>query len=88
MIILFQIIRLFLIYVGQRKNPFKEIKNYKSFRGMNWYTDVVDWVGGYPYQFASVGELFNFFKKRNMQLINLNENTGYGCHELLLRKLK
>lgn len=29
----------------------------KQFRGMDFYFDVVDWVGGYPYEYASREEV-------------------------------
>ena len=78
---------LFCIYTRSNRNIFDEIKNYKSHRGMSWHRDVVDWVGGYPYEYAHVGELFDFFcKKHPFTLLNLNENTGSGCHELLFKR--
>ena len=33
------------------KNPFK------MKRGMDFMHNVIDWVGGYPYEYASVGEM-------------------------------
>jgi 2-polyprenyl-6-hydroxyphenyl methylase/3-demethylubiquinone-9 3-methyltransferase len=37
-------------------------------RGMHFYTDVVDWVGGYPYEYASVSEVAGFFEKKGFKL--------------------
>ncbi len=45
------------------RNPLKKIKNYKSHRGMTWVTDVIDWLGGYPYEFAAPDEIINFMKE-------------------------
>lgn len=36
------------------KNP------YQKKRGMNFYHDIVDWVGGYPYEYAKVEEIVTF----------------------------
>ena len=30
---------------------------------MNFYHDVVDWIGGYPYEYASVAEMKLFVEK-------------------------
>ena len=38
------------------------IKTIKSRRGMDWMTDVNDWLGGYPYEFAARDEVINFMK--------------------------
>lgn len=36
------------------RNPFK------MHRGMDFYYDVVDWIGGYPYEYASEKEILDF----------------------------
>ncbi len=38
-------------WITTGKNPFKKE------RGMTFYYDVVDWLGGYPYEYASVDEM-------------------------------
>lgn len=42
------------------KNPMRKIRSYKQKRGMDWRTDVVDWLGGYPYQSATPDEVTRF----------------------------
>jgi SAM-dependent methyltransferase len=66
------------------KNPIREIWNYQSHRGMNWYTDVLDWLGGYPYEFATVEELFKFVRKefpcfelQNLKSVNSLANNQF-----------
>lgn len=68
------------------QNPFKKISSYKSKRGMSWYYDVVDGLGGYPYEFASPEEIFHFMKKRGFELENLKTTTGIENNEFLFRK--
>ncbi len=46
-----------------KQNPLKYIKTYKTKRGMSWRTDVRDWVGGFPYEFATVDEIIRFMLK-------------------------
>ena len=45
--------------IASGKNPFAEIREY-NLRGMSWRNDVVDWIGGYPYEFASAQEITDF----------------------------
>ncbi len=67
-------------------NPFKYIKNYVSLRGMSFYTDIKDWLGGYPYEFATIDEIKDFFKKYNLKCIKYKEVRSIGCNEFLLLK--
>ncbi|EKE16389.1 MAG: Methyltransferase type 12 [uncultured bacterium] len=74
-----------LIFSG--KNPYKYIKNYKSNRGMNWINDLIDWIGGYPYEYASITTITNYFKKEGFSCINISPARSIGCNEFLLKKL-
>jgi 2-polyprenyl-6-hydroxyphenyl methylase/3-demethylubiquinone-9 3-methyltransferase len=78
--IVFRILRL--------KNPITYIKNYdkNSYRGMSFYNDIVDWLGGYPYEFASVNKIENFYKNLGFNLINLKKRDGTGCNEFIFYK--
>jgi 2-polyprenyl-3-methyl-5-hydroxy-6-metoxy-1,4-benzoquinol methylase len=40
-----------------RRNPLRIAREYKRSRGMAVMTDLVDWLGGYPYEFASAEEV-------------------------------
>lgn len=82
------ITRFFLMEFSSFRNPLKYIKNYYSYRGMNWYTDVKDWLGGYPYEFATAEEIFHFCKEFDLDLENLKLNQGTGNNEFLFRKIK
>jgi 2-polyprenyl-3-methyl-5-hydroxy-6-metoxy-1,4-benzoquinol methylase len=44
----------------KRGNPRKFIREYKT-RGMNFYTDLEDWLGGYPYESATPEEILEKF---------------------------
>jgi 2-polyprenyl-6-hydroxyphenyl methylase/3-demethylubiquinone-9 3-methyltransferase len=43
-----------------RQNPLRIAREYKRSRGMALMTDLVDWLGGYPYEFASADEVVTF----------------------------
>ena len=50
-------------------------------RGMSYWTDVKDWLGGWPMEFAGIKETKDFFRETlNMELLNINAgeaNTEY-----------
>ncbi len=39
-------------------------------RGMSIFYDVIDWLGGYPYEFATVEEINSFVEKLNFSLVS------------------
>lgn len=53
-------------------------------RGMSVYRDVVDWIGGWPFEVATPEEIFNFFKERELSLTKLVTCGGkHGCNEFV-----
>lgn len=74
-----------LIFI-QRINPFVFIRNYKKDRGMNWYHDTIDWLGGYPYEYAGPDDIINFMAKSGFLCKNLIFRNGTGCNEYLFVK--
>ena len=59
---------------------------YKNGRGMNRWHDIIDWVGGYPYQVATPDEIFEFYKKRGFSLTKIKTGgVGLGCNEFVFR---
>lgn len=72
-----------MILIG--RNPVKYIKEYKKERGMSFYTDVVDWLGGYPYEFATPKEITKFCKRQGFKSIKLKEIKGWGCNQFLFK---
>lgn len=65
------------------KNPIKYIRKYRSARGMSWYYDILDWMGGYPYEYASVGRIILFFKKIGFLCKKYVPARSIGCNEFL-----
>lgn len=66
--------------------PFHTWKTYKKFRGMSPWYDVVDWVGGWPFEYATPEAIFDFYKARGFTLINLITRQGHGCNEFVFVK--
>lgn len=62
-----------------RREPLAYIRswtNYKRQRGMSRWHDLVDWVGGYPFEVARPDEIFDFYRDRGFQLERLITNQG------------
>lgn len=56
-------------------------------RGMSRWRDIVDWVGGYPYEFARPEEIFDFYRERGFALTRLKcGGVGLGCNEFVFTK--
>lgn len=71
-----------------RGRPFQTIRDYgKNQRGMSLWQDVVDWVGGYPFEVASPEQIFDFYKQRGFVLTRLKTCAGSsGCNEFVFQK--
>ncbi len=68
-------------------NPFIYAKNYKSLRGMDFTTDIQDWIGGYPYEFASSEEIISYFQKLGFTCEKSNPARSIGCNEFLFKRI-
>ena len=60
--------------------------NYKKSRGMSMFTDVVDWYGGFPFEFAKYNYLVDYIENKGFKLIKGKEYASLGCHELSFLK--
>jgi len=53
-------------------------------RGMSRKHDLVDWVGGYPFEVAAPEEVFSFCRERDFELRHLKTcKGGIGCNEFV-----
>lgn len=69
------------------KNPFRMMREYGKERGMHYRRDVADWVGGYPYEYATPEQIFQFMKKEypGFLLQNLKTVGSIGNNSFLFR---
>lgn len=66
-----------------RKNPLNLM------RGMDFYYNVVDWVGGYPYEYASEKEMIELVEKEGFSCIKkVAAEVPTGCNEYIFVRLK
>jgi hypothetical protein len=69
------------------KNPFTVMKSFYKKRGMSWKHDFIDWLGGFPYEYASLEQMFDYFcTKKGMKIENVKTTNYIGNNQLLLRK--
>jgi 2-polyprenyl-6-hydroxyphenyl methylase/3-demethylubiquinone-9 3-methyltransferase len=74
-----------------RLRPFASWKRYarqSGSRGMSPWFDLVDWVGGYPFEVAKPEEVLDFCRARGFQLTKLKTcGGGLGCNEYVFVRL-
>lgn len=69
------------------ENPITLFTKYGNDRGMSYWTDIRDWLGGYPYEFASTDEIFRFCTRElGMEMVNLKATNTTGTNEFLFIK--
>ncbi len=80
----------FYLHTGQilrdfvRLKPFAALRSYPERRGMSALHDLVDWVGGYPFEVARPEEVFDFYWRRRFVLTRLKTCRGdLGCNEFV-----
>ena len=74
-----------IIYVAKliatRRNPLQKE------RGMDFYYDVVDWIGGYPYEYASRSEIEEFVTARGFEAKRfVPAIVPTGCNEFIFAR--
>ncbi len=70
--------------------PFHTWQNYskRNSRGMSPWRDVVDWVGGLPFEVAKPEEIFRLYRDRGFRLEELRTCAGgHGCNEFVFQKI-
>ena len=60
---------------------------YKRSRGMSRWHDILDWVGGYPFEVAKPEEIFDFYRGRGFVLDRLITcRGGLGCNQFVFTR--
>lgn len=63
-------------------------RHYDSERGMDAYHDMVDWIGGYPFEVAKPEEITDFCLERGFELRKMKTcGGGLGCNEFVFVKV-
>jgi 2-polyprenyl-6-hydroxyphenyl methylase/3-demethylubiquinone-9 3-methyltransferase len=80
--------------LADRQNPVRYIKEYKTRRGMDFMTDIRDWLGGYPYESVRpqaveamlCAQNFTLEKSQNTETTKAFGLFGTGCAEYVLTR--
>jgi 2-polyprenyl-3-methyl-5-hydroxy-6-metoxy-1,4-benzoquinol methylase len=54
-------------------------------RGMSAKRDAVDWIGGFPYEFATLDALTAYLGARGFTIVRSRQAGSFGCHEIVAR---
>ncbi len=69
------------------RNPLARYRHYDRSRGMSWWYDCWDWIGGYPFETARPEEIFDFYQQRGFVLERLITcGGGLGCNQFVFRQ--
>jgi len=61
----------------------------KKSRGMDFFHDVVDWVGGYPYEYANDEQIRSFVTSRDFEQTKFRPaHVPTGCNEFVFKRSK
>ena len=71
-----------------RRNPFARYTEYRRNRGMSALHDMIDWLGGYPFEVAKPEAILDHFRAHGFELTRLRTAGGtVGCNEFVFRRL-
>lgn len=77
----------FGLLTGRPREYFQGRRDRASGRGMNRWHDLVDWIGGYPFETAKPEEVFDFWRRRGFVLQRLVTCGGrLGCNEYVFER--
>lgn len=74
-------------------NPVAHVRNYRNARGMSFWHDIHDWLGGYPYESSTPQETATFVTRLGFEPVTIGDLKpglgvfGTGCAEYVFRRL-
>ncbi len=69
------------------KNKIIGKQNNKRRRGMDFYSDAIDWLGGYPYEYATKEQIVSYLQNE-FKLINYIPDKGrVGCNQFVFKRV-
>ncbi len=75
---------LFLADIVRLRNPLQ--RHLRDARGMKFFTDVVDWIGGYPFEVASPQQVITRLREQGFKLVwKRLVGRRHGCNEYVFR---
>jgi 2-polyprenyl-6-hydroxyphenyl methylase/3-demethylubiquinone-9 3-methyltransferase len=69
------------------RDPTARYRNYNRLRGMSWWHDQLDWIGGYPFEAAQPAAVEAFYSQRGLALERKTTcGRRPGCNEFVFRR--
>lgn len=76
---------LFVADLLRLRNPLR--RHTGDSRGMKFFTDVIDWVGGYPFEVATPTQVIDFLRERGFEPVwQRDVGRRHGCNEFVLQR--
>ena len=75
-----------LVGLLRRRSPLWQFRNFKSKRGMSIYHDWVDWLGGLPFEYATVDVVRGHYEAQGYVLECLTPTKRWGCNQFVFRR--
>jgi 2-polyprenyl-6-hydroxyphenyl methylase/3-demethylubiquinone-9 3-methyltransferase len=69
-----------------RGRPFETWRDYARQRGMSPWWDLIDWVGGYPFEVARPEQVFDFYRAKGFVLQKFTTHVGPECNEYVFQR--
>ncbi|HEY1658734.1 MAG TPA: class I SAM-dependent methyltransferase [Candidatus Sulfotelmatobacter sp.] len=71
------------------KNPATRYRVYKRDRGMSMMRDWIDWIGGWPYEFATASQVADFCRRQGFEMLTCVNRSGWvlGNNEFVFARL-
>ena len=72
-----------------RLDPASYVRSWTAYsgrRGMSRWHDIIDWVGGYPYEYVSVDVIVRYYAERGFAVQKIAADKGLGCNEFVFTR--
>lgn len=64
----------------------RPLLNYQQRRGMSVMHDLIDWMGGFPFEFARYEVLMSHMQARGFAFVRGKQAASLGCHEMVFER--
>jgi 2-polyprenyl-3-methyl-5-hydroxy-6-metoxy-1,4-benzoquinol methylase len=73
-------------YLYGARVVYRALSGKKLERGMSLWYDMIDWLGGYPFEVARPEHIVRFYRDRGFELLDMTTCGGnHGCNEFVFR---
>lgn len=66
--------------IERRENLFTSYA--KDHRGMHWFYDMIDWLGGYPFEVSAADDVIRFCRERGLSAVAFESNGSMNSYTL------